>query len=59
MSTKPIKMWPPGGGDPIYVLPQYVELMTRRGWCEFDPVRVQKARRSLKSTPEEKKHGDS
>ena len=33
----PIKLWPPGGGDYIQVLPDRVECMTSKGWTEKKP----------------------
>ena len=32
-----VKMWPPGGGDPIEVLPVVVDTMLRRGWTLEPP----------------------
>lgn len=35
---KMVRMWPPGGGEPIEVPPHAVETMERRGWRQDSEV---------------------
>ena len=41
MST-PIKLWPPGGGDFIKVLPMHAERLKSQGWTEKQPTAKKK-----------------
>lgn len=34
---KPVTLYPPGGGEPVKVQPDYVEQMKQNGWAEETP----------------------
>lgn len=41
--SKPIKMWPPGGGVSIKVLPHNVKNMKAKGWKDKQPTAKKKS----------------
>jgi hypothetical protein len=52
---KPVKMYPPNGGDPVLVQPANVEHMKNIGWTEVKPNRKKEEKSVGLAKPKRKK----